>query len=413
MALNEGKLRRQRRRLYIPANQLSGLGGPRLIDYAPGGGDIKGATAIAGSDFTADKNADMVNTGIYIAAQTFGAVDGNAGDLGALIAQPDVARAVGISIINDSGGPLDMYVGTTTFTITGTFRGQAQVEQAVAVVLDAAKTVADGKFRWLRTTKPFDTIASITMNHSADWPATLKVAVGPSSQLGLPVAPANNAASDFVKLTVNGANMEVVSEGVYSTIYGTLDVGTTADGADVGVVYNAAGGALVSAGAGLPALIAIGTTGLTGLLMRAAGDDIRHAMPIPADLDRYNPVRMRVWWSSEAAAVGARTIDWKVLYKALTSETSALAAGDTALSTAIARDTPVGTAKVVQKTAWGVLNRNTITTAQDMLSLIVEMDAFNAAFVENKYLLGLELEYSPKGVSGATRPRLEAEAVEA
>lgn len=154
-----------------------------------------------------------------------------------------------------------------------------------------------------------------------------------------------------------------------------------------------------SAGAGNPLIKNINALGLMGLLCASAGDDIRHTMLIPSDLDRAKPVYFRAHWASAAAAVGARTITWKVMYKALVPGTTALAAPSTVLDTPIAAQAPKGTAYTIERSPAGVLNRGSLLgTNKDALmwSLILEMDAFDAAFVENKYLLGLELEYTPK-----------------
>lgn len=164
---------------------------------------------------------------------------------------------------------------------------------------------------------------------------------------------------------------------------------------------------LQSAGAGNPLLKQISNFGLMGLLCASAGDDIRHTMLIPADLDREKPVYFRAHWTSLAAAVGARTITWKVMLKTLIPGTTALAAPSTTLDTAIAAQAPAGTAYTIERSPAGVLNKNKLLGSNAnalMWSLICEMDAFDASFVENKYLLGLELEYSPKLSNGRSGP---------
>lgn len=424
LAIQGQNLRRKRK--FIPVTQFTGLqqkaftpggtltmaDGSTRFAYSPGGGDIKGATQVAGSDQTADKDADVVNSGSYIAAQTFGTVAGNAGDLGAIVLQPDVARTVNISIINDQGGgtPGDLYVGTTTFTITGTFRGQPQVDAVTLTILEAQKTVADAKFRWLTSAKPFDTITSITMDHAGDQTAALKVAVGPGSRVGLPVDPDSGLATDFTKLTVNAAAV-VVSDSLfsYSVDNQTVDVGTIADGADVGIIYKvdrdgasgtftgnavAADTLLCSSGTGNALLKEINSLGIQGLLM-AASNDIRHLMEVPWDLDRKHPVRVRViWTSAEAGAAADSTATWLVKYLELTPNSTTLIDPATALDTAIAADLAIDGPYKFQSSPWGVINPNQIADAAAFIAWLVELDALGAGLAENVYLLGIQIEYS-------------------
>lgn len=143
-------------------------------------------------------------------------------------------------------------------------------------------------------------------------------------------------------------------------------------------------------------LIEIGTTGLVGLLVDTAGDDVAHMMPIPSNWDRSHQIKARVIWSSEAAAVGNRTITWKIMHKALTLDSDAIATPSTVLDTAIAADAPIGTAKTLQATAWGIINAGKFPTTDEFLAFLVEMDAFHTDFSENKYLVGVQFEFTPK-----------------
>lgn len=159
---------------------------------------------------------------------------------------------------------------------------------------------------------------------------------------------------------------------------------------------------LQSAGAGNPLLTEIGTTGIMGLLMAAAGDDVRHCMAIPGDWDRAQAINVYVHWATEAASATSRAAVWKFLYGLIIPETTAIATPATVLDTAIASDPAKGTAKVWQRSPAGVLKGGTIADAVLALAFLVELDDYptTTTFTENKYLLGVEFEYAPKvGVS--------------
>lgn len=164
---------------------------------------------------------------------------------------------------------------------------------------------------------------------------------------------------------------------------------------------------LQSAGTGTPLLEEINSLGQMGLLLDAAGDDVRHHMAIPGDLDRMHPVFLRAVWTTAAAAVGDRDITFKILYGCYEAGTDQLAAPATALDTAIVADVPTGTAYTVEKTAAGVINAGQLSG--DTIGLLTEMDAFDAALTEDKFLLGIEMEYTPQQANRAS-PRRRAEA---
>ena len=67
----------------------------------------------------------------------------------------------------------------------------------------------------------------------------------------------------------------------------------------------------------------------------------------------------------------------------------------TALDTAIVADIPVGTANAQQMSAKGILSGGAIAATDQFMMLLVEMDAFDAALSEDKWFLGLEIEYTP------------------
>lgn len=160
------------------------------------------------------------------------------------------------------------------------------------------------------------------------------------------------------------------------------------------------GAAGVSAGAGngAPVQQEISTFGIVACLMDTAGDLLDHNLMLPYDVDLKRDMRFRVHWTSGSATT-ADTIDWKVFYKGLVPNTTTIAAASTALTTAVAQDTVVG-AYAYQTTAYGLLKGGTLAQNVESLMLQVEMDAFAAGLTEDKFLLGLEIVYSPKRLRG-------------
>jgi hypothetical protein len=160
-----------------------------------------------------------------------------------------------------------------------------------------------------------------------------------------------------------------------------------------------------SMGTGKPVLVDVGGFGLAGLKMVTAGDDVRHFMLIPRDWDRRNPIRTRAWWTTPAAASGDRDIDWKVLYSQLIPNGSGgeIETPSDALDTVIDTQVPSGDVYAPHCTAWGVINPRTLDDEAIAMGLLVEMDAFDETFVEDKILLGIEFEYTPRWSSEQER----------
>jgi hypothetical protein len=141
----------------------------------------------------------------------------------------------------------------------------------------------------------------------------------------------------------------------------------------------------------------IATSGAVGLLVATANDSIRHQMPIPRYWDRKQPINARVWWNSEAAAVGDRDITFGISLTHIADNGSTTLA--TALPTAVTWDAvaPKGVTTTPQKTAMEeIIAGNVIAAADTMLYFSLSMTAFDAAFTEAKYIVGLEFEYTPR-----------------
>jgi hypothetical protein len=160
------------------------------------------------------------------------------------------------------------------------------------------------------------------------------------------------------------------------------------------------GAAGVSVGASTGACVTqeISTFGIVAPMMDTAGDLLDHYQPLWSDVDLKKNIYFRVRWTSGSATT-ADTITWKVFYKPLVPNVTTIAAASTALTTVIAEDTVAG-AYIEQATAWGVLVGNTLAANVEALMLQVELDAFAAGLTEDKFLLGLDIAYSPKRLRG-------------
>lgn len=151
---------------------------------------------------------------------------------------------------------------------------------------------------------------------------------------------------------------------------------------------------------GAPISKEISTFGINGILLDTAGDMLVTDGMIPADLDPQKDVKVRVVWASGSSDT-ADTVTWIVTYKTLVPNVTALDTPATALDTTItAMDVPVATAYAICKTAWGVIKGGTINELAENWIWNVEMDAFDAGLTEDKFLLGLEIAYSPRKLYG-------------
>jgi hypothetical protein len=111
----------------------------------------------------------------------------------------------------------------------------------------------------------------------------------------------------------------------------------------------------------------------------------------------------RVWWLSDTAAT-TKTFTATFKYKKIGSGT-AVAAADTALSTAIASDVTQGANKL-QKTAWGVLNADTLT---DGAFVSTSIQCVGTAATKTVWIIGYEYEYTPlKGSADVGKMAREA-----
>jgi len=199
-------------------------------------GDMKGSANTDSEN--ADGGALPTNGAVVCAAETQTNI---ATALGVLVvaASPDVPRNVCFCVTNDSGGALNLYEGTTTLTVVGTYRGAAQTED-LTITSDAGnKEIANGKFRYVYGVKPFDTVTGVTQpNYATDAMAGgLKISVGLGSKLGLP-GPIE-ATSDVIRLVKNAAVL--ATTGIVDATNETVNFGTLSDNDDVSILFRTSG----------------------------------------------------------------------------------------------------------------------------------------------------------------------------
>jgi hypothetical protein len=135
--------------------------------------------------------------------------------------------------------------------------------------------------------------------------------------------------------------------------------------------------AVVSAGAGNASVGEITDSGVCGLKIDAAGDLVVIMWPIPYDCDVKSDVDFAVQWSSDQATL-TDTFTWKVLYKEITVDTTAIDIPATALDTTITADTNVAGVHALQQTPYGTINGGTLTNGRVLL-VHVELDAVSGA----------------------------------
>jgi hypothetical protein len=211
-----------------------GAGGGE-ISYTPA--DNKGATITTAGSVTADQAAVPVNSAIYKAATADSTLLGTITPT----TQPELPRNIQVTVNNPTGGALDLFTGggTVNFTITGTFRGAAQVEVLPFTVSGGQAAIAAGKCRFQQSTKPFDTVTGVTYNGTATMGDALTIALGPGSKLGLPAPRFTPADADVFVFAVTGVPQTIA--GAFSDANQTVETGTTADAWDLVLVYKSAG----------------------------------------------------------------------------------------------------------------------------------------------------------------------------
>lgn len=136
----------------------------------------------------------------------------------------------------------------------------------------------------------------------------------------------------------------------------------------------------------------------------AQNDGLTVLMLAPYDLDIKKAVRFRVHYSMTATS---GTVTWKVLYDAIiagrggATGVTVIAAPATALDTAIAAESGTVVANDYRVTDFGVINRNKLADTTD--ALIIAVTTTDAAPVAGLGIIGLEMRYTPRRLSGPRR----------
>lgn len=225
----------------------------KLVAYKSGtgaaqvhsGADLKGATNLAGTEGAADQNATAVSGGLLYSGDTFTNLAGTLTPT----RSPDIARNIVIQVENGTGGALNLYEGTTTYTITGTdINGNAQTETVAWVSTAGNKSIAASKFRYKQGTKAFATVTTVTWDNAPAGGLTLELGIG--TRIGLPAALATGTYTDVTDLTVSAAYLApsatAASAGGIDTTNNTFNSDTTANNWDFIITYNAIGAQVTS-----------------------------------------------------------------------------------------------------------------------------------------------------------------------
>lgn len=177
----------------------------------------------------ADENADVTNGAAVAVDATVAAGTWTVG----AITSPAVPRNVCISIQNPTGGALALYEGVSTFTVDGTDRFGAALQELITVTSNAGnKSMAAAKFRVKYGVKAFKTVTGVTLDNA---PANdLVISVGLGSKIAILNTLRTPAEADVIRATINVTNYAF--SGKVDTTNNTLNYGTLSDGDDVSVV---------------------------------------------------------------------------------------------------------------------------------------------------------------------------------
>ena len=151
-------------------------------------------------------------------------------------------------------------------------------------------------------------------------------------------------------------------------------------------------GARRSFGTGTNPLAHPNACGMAVLGPMSATHFVVHMMELPSHWDREHDIGVRVAWLA-SIALTTKVILWTVAQNSFIPGTDTLDAyPTTALDTVIASDSAEGN-KVISLTPQGIINGKTFGDTVKFISFKVTLTSFD---VTSPYLVGLELEYTPK-----------------
>jgi len=193
------------------------------------------ATACNNTD---NENVDGAEIASADAVAAYSTVAAGAWAVGAITA-PDLARNVAITIKNDSGGPLDLFEGVMTFTVSGTaWNDAAQTEDITFTSTALNKAVATANFRAKFGVKAFKTVTSVTLdNVPADG---LKIGVGKGGKISLYGALKSPAEADMIQAVEDGSIVAIA--GNVDTTNMTFNFDTIAGSKVISMAYQTVDG---------------------------------------------------------------------------------------------------------------------------------------------------------------------------
>lgn len=193
----------------------------KLHSYS-GAGVLAADADVAGSD-TADQAAGPTNDDVIDNLNPIAAAAWTYSE----DAEIDYARNVCITVENTTGGQLSFADGSTVFTVTGFFRGDAQTDVITFALTGGQEDVAAAKFRWKFGVKPFEKITDVVVTGLDSGSNAMDLGVGLGRLLGIPITPDTPAESDFENVVKDGVDIAAATY-VYSDANQTLDIGVLA-----------------------------------------------------------------------------------------------------------------------------------------------------------------------------------------
>ena len=135
---------------------------------------------------------------------------------------------------------------------------------------------------------------------------------------------------------------------------------------------------------------------IAGLAIAAAGDEIHHLWKIPWDLDRDQPVQIRIHFIH--SATDADDPDWLISLKGIANQAAITAATASADETLTFPALAVSeTDDSLEKTAWQSTGQNAAIAAADhFVQMAVEANGLGSASANEITLLGIEIAYTVK-----------------